>query len=117
MDFYRVLMIVNDELKGFSHAIYIIYSFLSRVNSRVLVNPRTFPFSIRALSVNSSKETILAASLNHVQTYGWTEEAIVQGVLSSGLPPSYIGRVEHKQSDLIHYFMKTSNENLKNIVK
>lgn len=92
-------------------------SFLSRVNSRVLVNPRTFPFSIRALSVNSSKETILAASLNHVQTYGWTEEAIVQGVLSSGLPPSYIGRVEHKQSDLIHYFMKTSNENLKNIVK
>lgn len=90
--------------------------FLSRGVNRVFVT-RPSSYSVRALSAKTPKETILAASLNHVQTYGWTEEAIAQGVISSGLPPSYIGRVEHKQSDLIHYFMKTSNDNLKKIIQ
>lgn len=67
--------------------------------------------------MKSPKETILAASLHHVSTHGWTEEAIAQGVISSGLPPSYIGKVEHKQSDLIHYFMKSSNQRLKQIIQ
>mmetsp|Transcript_8217 Transcript_8217/g.11681 ORF Transcript_8217/g.11681 Transcript_8217/m.11681 type:complete len:300 (+) Transcript_8217:145-1044(+) len=73
----------------------------------------------RALSSSASaarpspRETILAASLTHVHTHGWTEQALAQGVITSKLPPSYIGLVEDKKSEMVHYFMKDCNDRLK----
>jgi len=58
---------------------------------------------------------ILNASLTHVHEYGWTEEAIAQGVISAGFPPSYIGLVEdsrNKPLGLISFFMEESNTQL-----
>lgn len=56
---------------------------------------------------------ILAASLTHVHTHGWTEQALAQGVITSKLPPSYIGLIEDKKSEMVHYFMKDCNDRLK----
>lgn len=73
----------------------------------------------RTLSTNTQSSTneknvdyrtqILSASLPHVHSHGWTSEAIAQGVLSTNLPPSYIGKVPSGESDLIHYFMRDCN--------
>ncbi len=57
----------------------------------------------------SPRETILSAALPHVHEHGWTDQALAHGVLSSKLPPSYIGKVEDKKSDLINYFMHDCN--------
>lgn len=61
------------------------------------------------------RRKILNASLTHVHEYGWTEEAIAQGVISAGFPPSYIGLVEDSQNKplgLISFFMEESNTQL-----
>jgi len=50
-----------------------------------------------------------------VHQYGWTEEAIAQGVLSVGLPPTYIGMMEdsrNKPLGLISFFMEECNNQL-----
>lgn len=47
--------------------------------------------------------------------YGWTEEAIAQGVLSAGFPPTYIGMVKdsrNKPLDLISFFMEQCNNQM-----
>eukprot|EP00979_Chaetoceros_neogracilis_P012918 scaffold3559_cov284-Chaetoceros_neogracile.AAC.16 len=60
---------------------------------------------------------ILSAALSHVHTYGWTEQALAQGVLTSKLPPSYIGLITDKKSELIHFFMQDSNDRLSQALK
>jgi len=50
-----------------------------------------------------------------VHQYGWTEEAIAQGVLTMGFPPTYIGMMEdsrNKPLDLISFFMEECNTQL-----
>lgn len=62
------------------------------------------------------RRQILNASLMHVHQYGWTEEAIAQGVISAGFPPSYIGMMADSQNKplcLISFFMEESNNQLK----
>lgn len=62
------------------------------------------------------RRKILNASLTHVHKYGWTEEAIAQGVLSAGFPPSYIGMMENSQNKplcLISFFMEECNNQLR----
>lgn len=63
-------------------------------------------------SRSSPRETIFVAALPHVHEHGWTEQALAQGVLTSNLPPSYIGLVEDKKSDLINFFMDDCNKKL-----
>lgn len=77
------------------------------------------PLFLRPLSTNANasshltnKQKILAAALPHVHAHGWTERAIAEGVLTSNLPPSYIGLIADKQSEVIHYFMNDCNEKL-----
>ncbi len=72
--------------------------------------------SCRSLSSKveaSPREAILSAALSHVPAHGWTEQALAQAVVTSNLPPSYIGLVEDKKSELIHYFMIDCNERLR----
>lgn len=72
------------------------------------------PQSTNAFSSShfTNKQKILAAALPHVHAHGWTERAIAEGVLTSNLPPSYIGLIVDKQSEVIHYFMNDCNEKL-----
>ncbi len=62
---------------------------------------------------SSPREAILSAALTHVPAHGWTEQALAQAVVTSKLPPSYIGLVEDKKSELIHYFMTDCNQRLR----
>jgi len=47
-----------------------------------------------------------------VHAHGWTERAIAEGVITSNLPPSYIGLIANKQSEIIHHFMNDCNQKL-----
>lgn len=61
------------------------------------------------------RRKILSASLTHVHQYGWTEDAIAQGVISAGFPPAYIGMVEdsrNKPLGLVSFFMEECNNQL-----
>lgn len=58
----------------------------------------------------SSRLSVLQSSLPYVHTYGWTEDAISQGVLSSQLPPSLAGLVTPQ--DLVSHFMNQANADL-----
>lgn len=79
---------------------------------------RTFVSTSRTLqSYSTQEESILKAALPHVHQHGWTEQALAQGVLTSKLPPSYIGLIEDKKSELIHFFMKNSNKELEYILQ
>ena len=65
--------------------------------------------------ISSHRETILNNSISYVHQYGWTKDAIAQGVLSSKLPPSLTGLVT--PNDLISHFMTESNSNLRNYLQ
>ena len=65
-----------------------------------------------ASSSSTPSHKIFSAALPHVHNYGWTEQALAQGVLTSNLPPSYIGLINDKKSDMIHFFMQDCNARL-----
>jgi len=55
-----------------------------------------------------------------VHQYGWTEEAIAQGVITMGFPPTYIGMVEdsrNKPLGLISFFMEECNTQLEEALR
>eukprot|EP00593_Proboscia_inermis_P011955 CAMPEP_0171299158 /NCGR_PEP_ID=MMETSP0816-20121228/7948_1 /TAXON_ID=420281 /ORGANISM="Proboscia inermis, Strain CCAP1064/1" /LENGTH=333 /DNA_ID=CAMNT_0011774713 /DNA_START=156 /DNA_END=1158 /DNA_ORIENTATION=+ len=56
---------------------------------------------------------ILSNALNHVEEYGWTEDALAAGVSSSNLPLSMVGLVKGKSTELVSFFMDKCNDELK----
>lgn len=62
-------------------------------------------------SFRQLRSSALRCSLPCVHEYGWTRDAVAQGVLSSRLPPSFAGSVTPE--DLVSHFMRESNANLK----
>jgi rpsU-divergently transcribed protein len=96
----------------------IIYNLLNPYRLQRNIRPLHRAFtSTTSKSSPSSRETVLYAALPHVHEHGWTDQALAQGVLSSKLPPSYIGMVEDKKSDLINFFMNDCNVRLENEFK
>lgn len=89
-----------------------IFKWKKNVSPRFIIS-----FFSSSSSGQSTRERILEASLAQVHNYGWSEEAIVHGVISSKLPPSYVGQIENKASDMIHFFMQKSNKNLKHYIQ
>lgn len=65
----------------------------------------------RHASISATQQTLLQASLTHVPTHGWTQDAIVAAVKEHKLPVTMIGLVTPSQ--LIQTFMNDCNSRLK----
>lgn len=63
------------------------------------------------------KTKILAAALPFVVELGWSKEAITAGARTVGYPGITHGLFPNGGADLIHYFQKTSNLQLVEILK
>jgi rpsU-divergently transcribed protein len=83
----------------------------------VLCNKRYRSDPANQYDWDEKRKTILSAALPFVQQYGWTDQAIAEGVLSCGYPPSMIGLVPLSTSSschpLIEYYMNEANQKLR----
>lgn len=58
------------------------------------------------------KNKILEASLSHVNSMGWSKEAIAAGAQELGYPGVTHGMFTRGGGDLVHYFQQSSNQKL-----
>uniref|UniRef100_A0A7S2WPD4 Ubiquinone biosynthesis protein n=1 Tax=Eucampia antarctica TaxID=49252 RepID=A0A7S2WPD4_9STRA len=65
-------------------------------------------------TLNGRRCEIFNAALEYVPEYGWTDDALAQGVLHLGYPPASIGLVSSNGGggELVSFFMEMSSEQL-----
>jgi len=80
-----------------------LFSILSQ---RLIIVRKFSRYQSTALS--SARIRLLNASLQNVTQFGWSEEAIREGILAENLPISMIGLVT--PSELVHWFMEDTNQ-------
>lgn len=59
-----------------------------------------------------TRNLILKAALEFVPEYGWSTKALATGAEKAGFPSTTHGMFHRGGADLVHYFVKTSNEAL-----
>lgn len=85
----------------------------TRVAARLTLRPTSIRFqSLAADARHDHRSEILRCALDRVPCEGWTEDALALGVLDANLPPTSIGLIKHRSSDLVSFFMTECNRRL-----